>query len=158
MKLLDQNEQTRALRADIETLKRQLNEQSSLLTSQKELTDKTTHILSTTNDALKTTREETDALKKTMNGWQKDYVTTLLKVEEKTDAARNQIPDLNKQCDDINEQLNNFKAQITAQDVPGLREDVKNLKYALDQMLSALPTGDPTTQAIQRKMHPSVVQ
>ncbi len=158
MKLLDQNEQTRALRADFEALKQQISEQKSLLISQKNQVDKTTQELSTTNDDLRTTREETSSLKKVMNDWQKDYVTTLLKVEEKTDGARNSITDLNKQYDDINEQLNSLKAQANTQDVPGLREEVKNLKYVLDQMLSALPAGAPTTQSIQRQIHPAVIQ
>jgi len=157
-RLLDQNEQARALRADIETLKQQLDDQKSRLTSHKEQTEKIEGAVAETNNELKMSRKEINSLKTAMNDWQKDYVTTLLKVEEKTDAAKDQISDLNKQYDNINEQMNSLEAQAAIDDVSGLRKEIDNLKYILSQIQGFLPAGAPSTQPFQQQAHPALAQ
>ncbi|MBF0618946.1 MAG: hypothetical protein HQL19_02135 [Candidatus Omnitrophica bacterium] len=81
--------------------------------------------------------------------WQKDYVATLLKLEEKLTASAESIVFLTAR-------IKRLDGDLSFQNMESLRNQVKFLKHALDQIMHALPAEDPAAQSIQRDFNPYI--
>ena len=59
-------------------------------------------------------KAETDAIKQDMKEWQRDYVTVLAELEKKMDESQDEIK--------------SFEDNLTALNIPELKENIKSLK------------------------------
>ncbi len=148
-KLSDQTAAIASLQADMANLKEEFATQKTSLAAQKE------QVHQAANDILKiktdtaNTRADIESIKNSIKDWQKDFITALLNIEKKSDDANDAVKSLN-------DQTQNLKAQLSIQNIPGLQEEVKSLKYHLNQLISTLPASDPLKQSLQNQQHPSV--
>jgi chromosome segregation ATPase len=85
-------------------------------------------------------KAEADAIKEDMKTWQKDYVGVLAQLEKKMDASQQEIQD--------------FESNLTALNIPELKENIDSLKQAVNQAIDKMaasrppqspPTVDPTS-------------
>jgi chromosome segregation ATPase len=122
-----QEEQIEGLSKDIAEARQQIKNQGDVLSDEKnallqevekrqQLEDNTR----TFQTSLVDIKAEADAIKQEMKGWQKDYVSVLAELDKKTADSQDEIKSLDN--------------NLTALNIPELKENVNSLKADIEKM------------------------
>ena len=123
-----QQEQIEHLSKDLESAQQQIKDQNDALY----LTKKDAflqevekrHQIENESKSIQTSlvdiKAESDAIKQDMKGWQKDYVTVLAELEKKMDDSQDEIKSL--------------EDNLTALNIPELKENINSLKADIEKM------------------------
>lgn len=146
-------EQTAAMTAikdELQKSRAALEKHAALLSRSQERLDRLSTSAEDTASAQKSLKELVEEMAVSERSWQKDYVSTLVKMETKLDEAITEQKDLETKIFLLEE-------NVASKKIDALKDDVQSLKAQTDRLLQLLPLS-PEKESMTKDLNPDLFQ